>query len=314
MVDHFRDLPNQSKQGVRRHFWSTLQPIFGPASSVSRLSMQQFDELNKVTALANGATWIDLVPVEWVEIYGALYDESQHVHTDPSVVAKISKDINRTFGLFDNNSSSKNLGLQYRVVNNKVDYHESLMRLLVAASQRERGYCQGMNFIAALFLLTQASEKDAFILLVYILKHRYLDILFNSKCSSLLEYMKIFDKKLRKQNKRVYNHLKECGFTNICYSLEWFTTCFVVSSPGNLASFVMDLLMVDVKDVLLRVGLAIMDSLQDLLLASSADEIHMNFKKLVMDIDPMDVLPRALVIRFDEDKPDIMHVRQRAHL
>ena len=73
------------------------------------------------------------------------------------------------------------------------DYYKALETVLVAASH-ECGYCQGLNFLAASFLLSE-NEKNSFSLLCYLLRQRNLEILFNSNCSSLLEYMNVFSKR-----------------------------------------------------------------------------------------------------------------------
>ena len=72
-------------------------------------------------------------------------------------------------------------------------YYESLKTVLVAASHGS-GYCQGLNFLAALFLLSE-NEKNSFSILSYLLKQKKLGILFDSNCSSLLEYMNVFSKR-----------------------------------------------------------------------------------------------------------------------
>ena len=115
----------------------------------------------------------------------------------------------------------------------------------------------GINFLAALFLLSERDERDAFVLLCFLLRHRHLEILFNARCSSLLEYMGTFSKRFRKNNKAVYTHLKNAGFGPVCYAIEWFTTCFIVTCPGDLSACVVDLLLLGFDDIMLRVGVCV---------------------------------------------------------
>ena len=49
--------------------------------------------------------WIDLVPIEWVEIYGALYDESSSFELSDHEIDKIEKDVFRTYSLFIRNAA-----------------------------------------------------------------------------------------------------------------------------------------------------------------------------------------------------------------
>ncbi|RHY34330.1 hypothetical protein DYB32_001010 [Aphanomyces invadans] len=50
----------------------------------------------------------------------------------------------------------------------------ALHRVLNAISEAEDGYCQGMNFIAAVFLVQGFSEEHAYIVFLYLLKHKHL--------------------------------------------------------------------------------------------------------------------------------------------
>ena len=77
-----------------------------------------------------------------------------------------------------------------------------------------------------------------------------------------MEYIKLFEKKLRRHNNRVYKHWKALGFDPLCVTVEWFTTCFVTSCPGELANATFDLLLAGCEDALLKVGLALIDELE----------------------------------------------------
>ncbi len=53
--------------------------------------------------------------------------------------------------------------------------HEpALFRVLNAIAEAEDGYCQGMNFIASVFLLEGLSEADAYVTFLYLLKHKHM--------------------------------------------------------------------------------------------------------------------------------------------
>jgi hypothetical protein len=238
--------------------------------------------------------WIDKVPFEWREIYGAIYDEAKHFKIAESQLASIGKDVHRTFGLF-----SRNLPHIRSHVETKLEqYYASLTSILIASSH-ERNYCQGYNFLAAAFLLSEANERDAFAVLCFVLRQRHLEILFNSKCSSLLEYMKLFEKKLRKHNKAVYNHFRTMGYSTVCYAIEWFTTCFIVTSPGLLSCCVLDLIVAGFEDIMIRIGLAVMDYLEVKILESSLEALQENFRLMVTTVDVSTVMLNALILPLD---------------
>ena len=84
----------------RRQIWrNTAQKIVD-----ENLSMNNPDEVEKLTVLKAGIKWFDMIDAEWKDIYGALFDESPTFDVPASEKIKIDKDIHRTFGLFTRNT------------------------------------------------------------------------------------------------------------------------------------------------------------------------------------------------------------------
>lgn len=248
-----------------------------------------------LSLLVSGRGWIDMVPTEWVDIYAATYDEISVKSSDHPDKKNIEKDIRRTFGAF---SSSIN---QFGFLKNNKDILDRYCKdlelvLLTYVVSSSRGYCQGLNFIVALFLVNNMTAKETFILLCYLLKQRHMEVFFSSKCSSLMEYMKIFEIKLKKHNKEVYKHFKTHNFGSYCYAIEWFTTCFVVTNSDILASCVMDLLLLGMDDIMLRVGLSITRIIKDQLLGLDQEALQTEFKKLIRKVDAVKALTGAMAI------------------
>lgn len=249
------------------------------------------EEKHSVAVLSTGAGWLDFIPLEWVEIYGTYYNETKDTPLPEKELVKIDKDVPRTFGLFVRNSRY----LRLNFPNDLQRYYDGLRDVLIAVS-RDRGYCQGINFIAASVLLQTASIQSSAIILNFLLKHRKLEILFDPRYSALLDYMKIFEKRLRKYVPNVYHHFKKCDFTTVSYAIEWFTTCFIVTCPGELSLCVLDLLMAGVEDAMLRVGLGLLKVLESKLVKLDFEGLHQKFKHLVATVDPYDVMVQALPI------------------
>ena len=82
-----------------------------------------------------GIKWLEMVPAEWREIYGAIFDEATEgsFAVPESEITKIEKDVHRTFGLFSRNIPSVRITSRLE---------KSLQTVLLAASH-ECGYCQG---------------------------------------------------------------------------------------------------------------------------------------------------------------------------
>jgi hypothetical protein len=282
--------------GSRLRIWQKLYVWMSNLPNVNE------KEMNVLRQLANGLSWIDFVPDEWKEIYSAMYDESVSLDINEKEIGKIDKDVPRTYSLFTKNART----LRLHFPSDMKSYYTALKNVLVLASH-ERGYCQGINFIAAELLLELADEKTSFIVLSYLLKNRELEILFDPKYSALFDYMRIFEKKLRKYNLKLYKHFKKCDFRPSSYAIEWFTTCFIVTCPGELALCLLDLLVAGIDDIMIRAGLSLLTVLQHKLLRLDFEGLHENFKNYSLRADPTFVMLQALKIP-PQSKCDILHV------
>jgi Rab-GTPase-TBC domain len=76
-----------------------------------------------------------------------------------------------------------------------VTQQRALFRVLNAIAEAEDGYCQGMNFIAAMFLVEGLDESDVYALFLYILrKHslRRVRLLLQCLCFNHSSLSRIF--------------------------------------------------------------------------------------------------------------------------
>lgn len=238
-----------------------------------------------IDALCTGSytSWIDMIPNEWIDIYSAMYDESDNYcngNNDKSIKS-IDKDVNRTFTIYQRSTSIHE------------DTVTSLRKALVVLSHHIE-YCQGMNFIAAALLVKDNNAKNAFVVLSYLLIQCNLVVLFNFKYSSLMEYLKLFQKRLRRHNKVLYKHFLVNNFSSYIYAIEWFTTCFVVSNSIELAPYIIDLLLHKTSDCMIRIGLSILDILSQDLLDCNEEQLQQSFKSKVMKLNHIDVIVQSL--------------------
>lgn len=282
--------------GRRSKIWTIVKKKLSTKSK--HLQILSTAELSILDRLTEGTNWMELVPDEWKDKYGAMYDDSG---SREPIVSKtrdqIIRDVPRTFSLYIEHS--RYLRLQFP--NDMKPYCDALQGLLEVACHQSFGcgYCQGMNFLAATFLLSEGNQRSAFILMSYMLKQCHLEILYNPKCSSLLEYMEYYEKRLEMHNPTVYQHLQNEEFPPLCYTVEWFTTCFLVSSPGELSACVIDLIICGYDDIMIRVGLALMDHLETVILHSNAEKLQLNFKKMLLLANCVEVMTKALTIPND---------------
>jgi hypothetical protein len=119
-----------------------------------------------ITYLTNGINWMELkmLPKAFVQRHRGIY----HFICTPIYPTRsnmIERDVTRTFSIFQKSCIQKEeLPLQQK----------ALFRVLNAIGEAENGYCQGMNFIAAIFLVEGLEEADAYVLFLYLLQKRHL--------------------------------------------------------------------------------------------------------------------------------------------
>jgi hypothetical protein len=129
----------------------------------------------------------------------------------------IQRDVTRTFSIFERSqlpSRERDVNAQQR----------ALFRVLNAVAEAEDGYCQGMNFIAALFLVEGLDEADAYALFLYLLEKRQLARIYHHSSTFLDDYLLHFDAMLQRELPDLYAHLHAQGFAIPMYGIEWFTT------------------------------------------------------------------------------------------
>jgi hypothetical protein len=281
--------------GKRSKIWAIVQKKVAKLQLGDDSLQIKDEELEKIRRLVGCSGWMDLIPEQWVSIYSQQFETIENSGSMSTKTSEqIVRDVPRTFSLYTEHS--RYLRLQFPA--DMSSYCVALRSVLVKSAQQEGsvGYCQGMNFLAATFLLSECSSKLAYVLVSYMLEQCNMKILFNPRCSSLMEYMEYYERRLENHNHKVFCHLRAHEFPPLCYTVEWFTTCFLVSSPGELSACVIDLILMGFDDIMVRVGLALMDHLETVILQSNAEKLQLNFKKMLLLANCVDVMCRAIVI------------------
>jgi hypothetical protein len=151
-----------------------------------------------------------------------------------------------------------------------------------------------MNYVVD-FLLKMVSEEDAFCLFLYALRNKHLCCLYETKLPVLSDYMEIYERQLAHKLPDLAQHLKEHGFIAPFYSIEWFTTLFMLSCPFDLTVAVWDLFFMGFKDGQIRCAVALMESIEPSLMMMGTEELLKNFRTVaIYKLDALDVVLRAL--------------------
>lgn len=220
--------------------------------------------------------------------------------------SQIERDLRRTFPkhyLFHSNFEEEDMMNSSAILCEEFtpDGIEALRRILYAYSiyDEEIGYCQGMNFIAAMFL-TFLPEEESFWLLVAIMNddpYRMRE-LFTKDMSGSLETLFVADKLVQKMLPNLHQHLNNEGINISMYACQWLMTLFSSNFNFDLVSKVWDNFLVEGWKVVYRVFIAILASSEQALLNLSFEQILTFLRdKLPRRVDGQTIMEASLEIR-----------------
>ncbi|KMS99094.1 hypothetical protein BVRB_3g066920 [Beta vulgaris subsp. vulgaris] len=175
--------------------------------------------------------------------------------------------------------------------------HAALRRVLVGYSFRDSyvGYCQGLNYVAALLLLVMKTEEDAFWMLAVLLEDVLVNDCYTNNLSGCHVEQRVFKDLLTKKYPRTAAHLEALEFDVSLVTTEWFLCLFSKSLPSETTMRVWDVLFYEGAQVLFLVALAIFKMKEDELLLTHhvGDVIHILHKTTHHMFDPDDLLTVA---------------------
>ncbi|KAJ9686408.1 hypothetical protein PVL29_015353 [Vitis rotundifolia] len=175
--------------------------------------------------------------------------------------------------------------------------HATLRRVLVGYSFRDSdvGYCQGLNYVAALLLLVMKTEEDAFWMLAVLLENVLVSDCYTNNLSGCHVEQRVFKDLLAKKCPRIAAHLEALEFDVSLVATEWFLCLFSKSLPSETALRVWDVLFNEGAKVLFHVALAIFKMKEEeLLLAHQVGDVINILQKTTHHLfDPEELLTVA---------------------
>nr|GMD38510.1 TBC1 domain family member 2B-like [Ipomoea batatas] len=175
--------------------------------------------------------------------------------------------------------------------------HAALRRVLVVYSFRDSdvGYCQGLNFVAALLLLVMKTEEDAFWMLAVLLENVLVNDCYTYNLSGCHVEQRVFKDLLRKKCPRIASHLDALEFDVSLVCTEWFLCLFSKSLPSETTLRVWDVLFYEGAKVLFHVALAIFKMCEEeVLLAHQVGDVINIIQRTTHHLfDPDDLLTNA---------------------
>ena len=231
-----------SEQGLRNYFFRH------PDHFESRI-------LKTPPASFRWISWIIMsgVPISRPAVY---YTNLLTYGLPEEIEEQIQKDLSRTFLINESNYKEK--------IN-------SLYRILRAFANidKEIGYTQGMNFVAFYLLnISNRNEIDVFYLMMSIFSNTFSNKFgmrgfFVEDFPLIFAFSNIFDKKLNKFFPKVHKHIQDINLTSFSWISFWMQQIYILVFPNEDLFRIWDYFFVFGKNILISLGLSIVELLQD---------------------------------------------------
>ncbi|XP_059042216.1 TBC1 domain family member 30 isoform X4 [Mustela lutreola] len=288
--------------GVDTKLKFTLEPSLGQNGF-----QQWYDALKAVARLSTGIpkewrrkVWLTLadqylhsIAIDWDKTMRFTFNERSNPDDD-SMGIQIVKDLHRT----GCSSYCGQEAEQDRVV---------LKRVLLAYARWNKnvGYCQGFNILAALILeVVEGNEGDALKIMIYLIDKVLPESYFVNNLRALSVDMAVFRDLLSLKLPELSQHLdtlqrtanKESGggyeppLTNV-FTMQWFLTLFATCLPHHTVFKIWDSVFFEGSEIILRVSLAIWAKLgEQIECCETADEFYSTMGRLTQEMLENDLL------------------------
>ncbi|EGB07586.1 hypothetical protein AURANDRAFT_11755, partial [Aureococcus anophagefferens] len=235
------------------------------------------------------------------EAYPALVSRSSQDPVDPeSIYEIIERDLTRTYPrhpMFE--TALVDGGRSDQSVENK---GVSMLRRVLcayAALDEECGYCQGMNYVAALALvhrdLAGSAEEDCFWFLVALLRSRRTSLreLYLPGMVGAQRCLFVYGAVLAQLAPKVAAHMAKEGLEPNMYATHWFVTVFSAQFPFALVARVWDAFLAEGWKPVYRVAVALLSTNEKAILAMDFEGLMMWLRTLPDTVDAAAVLKAA---------------------
>jgi len=161
----------------------------------------------------------------------------------------------------------------------------------------ETGYCQGMNFIAAMFL-TFLSEEESFWLLVVVMNREPYKIrdLFGEDMAGTHEVLYIAEKLMNQFLPELSAHMEKENVHVTMFVTQWLVTLYVREFPFDLVARVWDSFLVEGWKVIYRVMLSLMEEASRDILGLQFEGILHYLRDFPSSVNGQAIMARSLKI------------------
>ncbi|KAK9172043.1 Rab-GTPase-TBC domain protein [Cryptosporidium meleagridis] len=265
--------------------------IFKPKAKLCNWANYKDFTRKKLLKLCIGGIPSDIRGEVWCYLLGSdrmlrnnsnVYFNELNGSIDKNIENQIILDLHRTFPNSKYYSNSSNF--------NKVG---TLRRVLYAFASYDKaiGYCQSMNFIAAILLINMKEEAAFWSLVQLVSSNRNkefmvcnwgdLETYYGERMEGVVRDIAILESLCKQFIPKVSQKLEDIGVNFQWFALEWFLCFFVTSLPLKSIMEILDFIFCFGSDVLFNISIALLDLNKRKLLSSDNMEECMEILKSI---------------------------------
>jgi hypothetical protein len=155
----------------------------------------------------------------------------------------------------------------------QADTRQLLRNILVAYAfyNPHIGYCQSMNFLAAILLLHMGEENAFYTLTCMLSDDSYLpQDLFDPTLNGLYCETHVLDKLVQERYPKIHAHLKKLDVNMVLFATKWFMLVFLNVFPMETSLRIWDTFFYEGYKVLFRIGLTFLHMQENKIMATES--------------------------------------------
>mmetsp|Transcript_59340 Transcript_59340/g.125744 ORF Transcript_59340/g.125744 Transcript_59340/m.125744 type:complete len:398 (-) Transcript_59340:212-1405(-) len=186
-------------------------------------------------------------------------------------------------------------------------YLEKMKRVLSAYSAHdpEVGYCQGLNFVVGLLLITaNGAEEDVFWVFVALMHGCSLRHFYKDGFPLLQQYSGAFSALLKVAIPELAEHFDEEGLDVSIFLQPWYLTLFATNLPLPVVCFLWDGIFTNGLPFLLNIGVTMLGNLRNALLEMRFEDMMAFFRTLNQGLDSEDgrrLLQKSIAVEIPKE-------------
>lgn len=182
----------------------------------------------------------------------------------------------------------------------------SLLNVLLAFSyiKKSIGYCQGLNFIAAIMVKVAQNEEHAFWLLLGLIDKWDMENMYVPGVPDLALREFQLNHYFHSLLPELYTHFRKQGVTNAFFISRWFMTLFSTYLPIDCILPIWDLFFLEGWKVILKVSIHLLKEIKSTLIQWDLEQISKHLRSHIVTTSAKELLSGAKTARVTKNELD----------